>query len=124
MAKLAATTYPDLLRLLKGKRDGRATIGNNTVATIVIGPDMDEPEIRVHLHGKHIVTLTPGSIAYSLAGWPTVTTRERINHFLPSDVKVAQRKNLPIRWLHVGDSFIYELMDEFAWYTLEVEAMT
>lgn len=76
MAKLLATTYEGLNDLLPPTEGARKTIGNNTVA------QRDGLAINIYLHGSLIVILTEFSIDYSLAGWPTVTTRERVSQFL------------------------------------------
>ena len=82
MAKLSATTYNGLAEVL-GSRD-RTTIGNNTVARY------DGDDIIVSLHGHDIVRLDPAAeqVSFTLAGWDTVTTRERVNQFLGRDAGV------------------------------------
>lgn len=84
MAKLAATTFAGLDRHL-GKREAR-TIGNNTTAER-IAPDT----IVVRLHGHRIVQITEHAVSVSNAGYGTVTTRDRINQFLPMSVRAVQR---------------------------------
>ena len=87
MAKLAATTYSGLDRFL-GERDSR-TIGHNTVA------ERTGTTIFIRLHGSVIVALCDnGDVMFSLAGWPTVTTRERINQFLPGGNHVHQSNHV------------------------------
>lgn len=83
MAKLAATTFHGLDRFL-GSKTAR-TIGNNTTA------ERDAGAILVRLHGHHIVTVERDeSVAFNLAGWNTVTTRDRVNSFILG--KVSTRK--------------------------------
>lgn len=84
MAKLAATTFEGLNKFL-GNKDSR-TIGNNTTAERV-APDM----IVVRLHGHRIVQLSERAVSVSNAGYGTVTTRDRINQFLPMGVRAVQR---------------------------------
>ena len=86
MAKLKRTDYRGLVQLCE--RRGTATIGNNTVASL-----NSERTITVALHGHSIVRLfANGDTAWTLAGWPTVTTRDRVNQFLPDGQRVWQHK--------------------------------
>lgn len=85
MAKLKGTDYASLDKLLRGGITYR-TIGNNTAAE-----RLDNGTIRAQVHNHPIVDLgADGSIAFTLAGWPTVITRERVNQFLPADQGVYQ----------------------------------
>jgi hypothetical protein len=87
MAKLAATTYDGLIRFV-GYRNSR-TIGNNTTAYVD-----DDGDITIRLHGHPIVLMyATGEILIALAEYPTVTTRERINQFLPAGHRVYQRNH-------------------------------
>jgi len=85
MAHLEATTYKQLDDLL-GHRWQRK-IGNNTVAS------RHGDRFDVTLHDTRIVTLHKnGSVEFTLGGWATTTTRERINHFLrPLGLNVFQK---------------------------------
>lgn len=92
MAKLKATTYKEL-RELHGdfgtpKFRDTVTIGNNTKSEhhgyYQFGA------CYITLHGHRIVMVTPRTVAFTLTGWPTVTTRERINQFLPDGFGVYQ----------------------------------
>lgn len=75
MANLKATDFAGLDKVL-ANRDAR-TIGHNTAAR------RDDGDIVVSLHGNDIVRLSPdGSVAATFAGWPTVTTADRIAQFL------------------------------------------
>lgn len=86
MAKLAATTFHGLNRMLSGSTTTRK-IGNNTVATRCWESD----NIAITLHGHRIVELAPnGDVMFTLAGYPTVTTRERVNQFLPAGFRLYQ----------------------------------
>ena len=83
MAKLAATTFTGLDRFL-GNKSAR-TIGNNTTAERTLGA------IIVRLHGHHIVTVWPGGrVDFTLAGWNTVTTRDRVNSFILGKVSTCK----------------------------------
>lgn len=102
MARLAATTYRECVEFL-GDRESRK-IGNNTVIR------MNQGDVFVELHGHPIVLLTDThEVLIRFAGYPTVTTRERINQFLPSGVRVHQHKH---------QQFINDrpVIDLFAWH--------
>jgi len=47
----------------------------------------------VWLHGNKIVKQVLGGVKVSLAGWNTVTTRERINAFVPPYMGFVQQKH-------------------------------
>jgi hypothetical protein len=72
----------------------------------------------VWLHGNSIAKRDPdtGHVFYSLAGWSTNTTRERLNGILPSRWYVAQVK---------GDSILFGphgyacALDDFEWFEIE-----
>ena len=40
------------------------------------------PEVRMYLHGNEIAYMHDGELLVTLAGWPTPTTRERLNGLL------------------------------------------
>ena len=86
MAKLLATTVEGLQKV-HAHNDER-TIGNNTLS--YRGMDLNlltlqmEDVYTIVLHNSDIVKLQDGDIYINLAGWDTVTTRERINQFLPA----------------------------------------
>ncbi len=109
MAKLTATTYDDLIDLLVTKKNREAVIGNNTMACMELndgggfGDQFMPPKVSVALHGTVIVVLyADGSVVFSLAGYPTVTTRERVNQFLPSGYRVIQRGGVQFLMLPNG----------------------
>lgn len=83
MSHLKGTTYEELNSIIdrsKGYRDNarEAVIGNNTRARRY------GETIIVSLHYNDIVQLEPGGdILFSLANWPTRTTLDRVNQFLP-----------------------------------------
>lgn len=77
MATLLGNSYSTLRPLLRPGQERR--IGNNTTAYL----SENAARIDVRLHGSLIVTLyAHGPIRATLAGYPTVTTRERVNQFL------------------------------------------
>lgn len=91
MARLTATTFPELRRKLDQKP---RLIGNNTIAWVPWNTSPDN-EIQVRLHDNHIVTLRwDGVVEFNLCHYPTVTTREQINQFLPPGVRLVQRQGV------------------------------
>jgi len=103
MAKLKATTYSDLVALHEKKGDWTLKIGNNTTSYF----DRDNGMITISLHGHNIVKLTEDSTKFSLAGWGTSTTRDRVNQFIGRN-SVHQRNNIQ----HLNGLEI----DECSWY--------
>ena len=80
---------------LLGKRDHK-TIGHNTI--LWRNPIGD---FYVTLHGHLIAHFNKdGSILYSNAGWPTVTTRNRLNQIGFANVVFFQKKG--VQYVHVG----------------------
>jgi hypothetical protein len=65
-------------RLIEAFRAGKSkTVGNSSVE---INPDHS---VVFRLHGNAILDVSPeGEVSVSLADWPTVTTRSRINDLL------------------------------------------
>lgn len=98
MAKLKATTYKDLDKMMGENQ--RMIIGNNTEARRS-APYM----ITINLHGHHIVTLfSEGTMRFTLAGWGTPTTRDRVNQFLPNKYGVSQCKH--VQWYNGPDGLV------------------
>ena len=113
MANLLGTTYNQLFQLF-GSRTER-TIGNNTKAII----DRDDLSITVTLHDSPIVMLDPnGEISVSLAGWPTVTTRDRVNQFLPAAVSIFQRNHEQHISLRVDGHTVVQPFPSSGWVTV------
>ena len=78
MAQMKATTFAEIEEMTS--RTGSCTLGNNTTAE-----RNADGTITVRLHGHAIVTLrSDGSVTVTTAGWDTVTTRDRLNTFLPN----------------------------------------
>ncbi len=98
MAKLTATDYYGLARHLDGARSGR--IGHNTTGSLIMHGDRVGVEVR--LHGHHIITLwDDGSAIFTMCGWGTVTTRDRLNQLLPPNFSVGQSQGVQMvqrRW--------------------------
>jgi len=113
MAQLTATTYTGLLNAL-GNRNSR-NIGHNTTAS----RDSDSDVIVVSLHGNPIVALWPdGTVDISLAGYGTVTTRERVNQFLPPCLSVVQRHYEQKLALRHDGQVSYLPISTFGWHTV------
>ena len=102
---LLATTCETLLELhdrngiMKNDQYGEAInevrIGNNTVSQRYVD------EIVISLHDSPIVRLTHNFVAVNLADYDTMTTRERINQFLPDGCKVYKENK--VTYLQHGD---------------------
>lgn len=89
MAKLKATTYQGLVsEVFKGydvPNFERKKIGHNTTAEYIPN-GMFGRDIVIRLHGHQIVRLGRNAVHFTLAGYNTVTTRERVNQFIPGRV--------------------------------------
>ena len=49
--------------------------------------------IRVRLHNTYVVTFHySGAVSLDSGGWRTVTTKERINNYLPDGVRLSQER--------------------------------
>jgi hypothetical protein len=86
MAKLKATpkNYAEALTVLAGRESVR--LGNNTYL-MNIDYARITPCIAVRLHSTDIVKFYPdGSVTLHTGGYHTVTTKERINHFITGRV--------------------------------------
>jgi len=121
MAKLKTTDYARLRSLCEGRR-GAVTIGNNTVARLA-----EDGIVTVSLHGHDIVRLSAdGDTAWTLAGWPTVTTRERVNQFLPDGQRVYQVAGQQRQaWAAFpGDRSSWRPVDADRWYTVSEHRYT
>ena len=67
----------------------------------------------VHLHGNLIAIIDAGNVSVTLAGWPTPTTRSRVNTLLGAfgvNARVYQHKGA--QWLQ-GDSVREIASDEW-----------
>lgn len=102
MTKLVGYDYDSVKKLFKNGKKTRV-IGNNTSAT----RDMVGDNILIKLHGYHILTLhSNGDISFTDAGWPTKTTANRLEAFLPGIVKVKQDDY--ISYKIAGNLFVLE----------------
>jgi hypothetical protein len=74
-------------QFLKGRT--RRKLENNTYAELL--PD---ESIGIRLHNTHVVTAYPDdSVKIDFGGWHTVTTRARMNQYLPSGWGIYTEKN-------------------------------
>lgn len=83
-------TFADLDAQLTGRCAQSRKVANNTYL-VRRGDD-----IAVKLHATDVVTFHPdGTLTLNSGGWFTVTTKERINRYLPSGICLSQIKG---RW--------------------------
>lgn len=113
MANLKATTFSDLRRLLGDRHPNQIKIGHNTTAE-----NRADGSILIRLHGHAIVNLfNDGHLRFTLAGRPTVTTRERVNQFIrPVGANVFQ-ENWSQYW-QAASSGAPALLDSGEWIEL------
>lgn len=73
-------THAEAVRMVRGKTNrDRRKVGNNTYAEIL--PD---GSVGVTLHNTCVVRIhEDGSYTLSNGGWPTTTTKDRINKYCP-----------------------------------------
>lgn len=82
MAKLAATNYYEIYAFLQMRNRMTYPIGHNTKAKLFL--KNNKVEIRVTLHDHLIAILhQDGTVDATLAGYDTVTTRNRLNQLAP-----------------------------------------
>jgi hypothetical protein len=58
--------------------------------------------VYVRLHATNVATITPTTATYHTGGWYTVTTKERINRWMPDGFKVASEKGIWHVWQYPG----------------------
>lgn len=81
----APTSFGEAVAFLDG-RDDVAIMGNTRLIRL------DEHTVAVRFHNTYIVTFhRDGSIDLNSGGWQTVTTKARINSFLPPGIGVFQK---------------------------------
>ena len=112
MAKLKATTYQSLVtNVFKGfdvENFVTRKIGNNTTAEFVPS-EFFKRDILIRLHGHPIVRLEKEAVNFTLAGYNTVTTRERVNQFIPG--RVYTKNFVPYLDDEVIESDVWYLLD-------------
>jgi hypothetical protein len=95
-------TYPELNENLQGRCFLRRKLGNNTYACRYIGRS-DEPDrtayITILYHDTHIMAFYPnGDIMMNIGRFFTVTTKQRLNEFLPAPYRVYSDKGEWFLW--------------------------
>ena len=103
MAKLTIPDHPTLADLHEalGPREA-VKVGNNTYAVRFADG------VAVTLHGHTIALFyIDGRIVVDQAGWPTVTTRERIKHLLPEGFRIHSK--LGQAFITYPDGYVDEL---------------
>jgi hypothetical protein len=80
------TSYAELDKQLQGRCAQSRKLGNNTYA------HRDGAAICIRLHATDILTFYPnGSLQVATGGWLTITTKKRINEFLPAGMYIFSR---------------------------------
>lgn len=86
-------TYAQLNLLLVGRNKDKKKLANNTYA------ERRDVGIAIRLHQTDILTFYPcGSVVVKTGGWETVTTKGRINRYLPPPWIVLQKDWEWLRW--------------------------
>jgi len=81
------TTYKDLDASLTGRNAKGRKLGNNTYAERREG--LSAPAIAVRLHATDVLTFyQDGRVVLNTGGWKTVTTKDRINEYIPAGFRV------------------------------------
>ena len=77
------TVFERLQKVMNGRSIKK--VDHNTYARL------DGKNIVVSLHGHDIILATPKSVSYRAAGWRTVTTKDRLNQWMPEGWGIGQR---------------------------------
>lgn len=80
-----------------------------------------QPVGVVRLHGHLILVYAPEGLTFTLAGWPTVLTRRRLNALLPRGFHVFQDDYR--QYFHRPDGSS-QAIDVNAWYRLNTDTNT
>ena len=89
--------YNEADNLLQGRNRLRRKLCNNTylkrrTRTILEGQVTETISIGLELHGHEIMTFLPnGDTRLDSCGWQTVTTRDRLNRYLPKPFRIYQK---------------------------------
>jgi hypothetical protein len=95
-------TYTSLNESLTGRNQQRRKLANNTYAE-----RRELGAIAIRLHQTDIVTFYPdGRIVANTGGWKTLTTKDRLNEYLP--VRIWQKSG---RWLLGSNGSTIEFAD-------------
>ena len=102
---------------------GRKFNRDNT--SVRLFPTIAGEMTELYLHGNVIARNRNGKMQLTLAGWPTMTTRERLNTLLSelnSNIRFYQRKHdqFACSWRHGYDIPI----NSSSWYLLEDTGLT
>ena len=96
--------YATANKQLQGRCYNSRKVANNTYLI------RDGEDIAVRLHNTNVVTFKPnGDVVLDSGGWKTVTTKERMNRFMPH-FGLYQEKGV---W-YVADGYCYGCTDETA----------
>lgn len=109
--KTSIKSYQEAKGFLKGKKS-RPYAHNTRI--IIDSLDLGHEVITVTYHDNPIVNFFPdGTMTYSSCGWKTITTKERINWFLPDGFRLYQEKSVwhVAKW---GTSYNYIFADGLA----------
>lgn len=99
-------TYDRLksLCISRGKPAESKKVQNNTWVEHV-STDSENDAYAVRLHSTQVlVAWSDGSVMLQTGGWFSMTTKERMHHYLPSDVSVSSRKG---EWNVSRTSWVY-----------------
>lgn len=69
--------------------------------------ELDNKIINVKLHGNTVVSFWENGAVFSSCGWKTLTTKDRINWFLPDGFMLYQEKKTWYvrKWKNQGDQW-------------------
>lgn len=82
-------TYETLNEQLSGRNHNGRKIANNTYA------ERRGEAIAIRLHSTDILTFDKdGSIVANTGGWKTVTTKARLNEYLPNGYRISQDRGI------------------------------
>jgi len=82
-------TYKKADSLLQGRCKKSRKLTNNTYL------ERDGKDICVRLHRTNILRFKPdGRIIVVTGGWETVTTKDRINRYLPGNYRISQHSHV------------------------------
>ena len=91
--------YEDLDAQLTGRNRNRRKPANNTYAI-----RHEDNSISIRLHATNILTFRPGGRVFvTSGGWKTVTTKARLNEYLPYGYYIAQNRGVWYWGQHLGN---------------------
>lgn len=93
-------TYLELNANLKGRCKQQRKLGRSTWAIRREYPSVLDNYIAIRYHNTDIINFYPnGNVSMDIGRWFTVTTKQRLNHYLPHGYRVYSYK---------GEWFLYE----------------